>query len=569
MTAWLPIVDGVAAEVPAGRMADLESDARVAGVASNSEVTMQHYGHEAKCKGKKGKALRRCKKRAHQAAAEAQRIQRVVRADKLWAEGNKGQGKGNQKLRVAVLDTGIYSLHPDLGDRVVHCEDFSGEFEKPPAAGAPVEVEGPDSDDPLEHLCSDPFGHGSFMAGLIGGNGTASDGKYSGVAPRAELVSVKVAGYDGSTDISKILAGIQWVVSHSELYGIRVLNLSLGSDSAEDRGFSPLNYAVQEAWAANIVVVVSAGNDGDDPKTMMKPGDDPLVITVGSSNDEGTVKVSDDRVPVFSSRGETRSQPFLSKPDLVSPGVHTVSLRSPGSAIDNKFGASAAIGKRYFRGTGTSMSTATVSGIVALMLTDDPTLTPDQVKSRLKDSARSISSEEGPLDAGNGVVDAYGAVHCGGCVDEVQEPPGSNGLGLLDLDRVSGDKDEVFIQTTLANPTQVLADGEFAALLDPDALPVGNPGLLLPWLTTGFGTTDWTPESWEASSWKNHDWAGTAWEASSWKATEWDASSWKGTEWENADWDASSWKGTDWDASSWKASSWKSALVRGGLGLIG
>ena len=88
------------------------------------------------------------------------------------------------------------------------------------------------------------------MAGLIGGDGTSSDGKYSGVAPRAKLVSVKVAGYDGSTDISKILAGIQWVVSHKDAYGIRVLNLSLGSDSAQGRGFSPLNYAVEEAWGS-------------------------------------------------------------------------------------------------------------------------------------------------------------------------------------------------------------------------------------------------------------------------------------------------------------------------------
>jgi serine protease AprX len=197
------------------------------------------------------------------------------------------------------------------------------------------------------------------------------------------------------------------------------------------------------------------------------------------------------------------------------------------------------------------------------MLTADPSLTPDQVKSRLLESARPIA-ETSELAAGKGIVDAYGAVHCGGCADVDQGVPAANGLGLLDADRGSVD---VFIQTTLQDPTEVPSVGEFAALLDPlpgPLPPLGNPGELLPWLSAGFATTEWTPETWNASSWKNRDWAGTAWEASSWKATEWDASSWKGTEWDNADWDASSWKGTDWDASSWKASSWKSSWYAAG-----
>jgi hypothetical protein len=211
------------------------------------------------------------------------------------------------------------------------------------------------------------------------------------------------------------------------------------------------------------------------------------------------------------------------------------------------------------------MSTATVSGIVALMLTADPSLTPDEVKSRLLESARPIDDTD-PNAAGHGIVDAFGAVHCTGCPETNQGPPGATGLGLLDADRGSVD---VYIQTVLDNPSEVLSGGELAALSDPSLIPppplpplppLGNPGALLPWLSVNYATTpSWTPDSWNASSWKDHDWAGTAWEASSWKATEWDASSWKGTEWNNVDWDASSWKGTDWDASSWKASSWKSA----------
>ncbi|MGH2753133.1 MAG: S8 family peptidase [Actinomycetota bacterium] len=541
VTYRLPIIDGIAADLPAGSIEPVEAHPTVAAVTFDTPIEMQHYGHEQRCAGKKRKALKRCKKRVHRQAAAAQRIQRVVRADNVWAEGNRGQ-----RATVAVLDTGVYSSHPDLRGRVVHCEDFSGEFETPPPSSAPSAGD-----------CNDPFGHGTFMAGLIAGDGASSKGKYSGVAPRSKIVSIKVAGYDGSTDISKILAGIQWAVSFGgpDQYDIGVLNLSLGSDSDQSRDLSPLNYAVQEAWAEGIVVVVSAGNDGDAPRTLMKPGDDPYVITVGSSNDEGTVTVADDRIPAFSSRGATRSEPALQKPDVVSPGVHTVSLRSPGSAIDTKYGGDARVEQDYFRGSGTSMSTATVSGIAALMLTDDPSLTPDQVKSRLLASAMPITDDE--LAAGAGVVDAFGAVHCDSCTDKVQDYPRGSGLGSLDGDRETVD---VFIQSPETAIEEVPSTGEFAAVIDDPVLPpLGNPAGLLPWLSATYAGIGWDPTTWDASSWKTDDWAASSWKASSWKATEWDASSWKGTEWANPQWEASSWKGVDWDTTEWEASSWKSS----------
>ncbi|HEX2051392.1 MAG TPA: S8 family peptidase, partial [Actinomycetota bacterium] len=375
------------------------------------------------------------------------RIQNVVRANDLWTRGIDGRGS-----TVALLDTGVYASHPDLAGRVLHCEDLSHE------AGT-------------EAHCADTFGHGTFMAGLIAGDGTASNGKYSGAAPGARIVAVKAAGFDGATDVSTVLAGIQWIVAHKDVYGIDVMNLSLGTDSAQDYRLSPPNYAVERAWAAGIVVVVSAGNSGPDAATVMKPGDDPYVITVGASNDEGSMAIGDDRVPVFSSRGPTRAN-GLAKPDVVSPGVHTVSLRSPGSAIDQSYGSTAAVDGLYFKGTGTSMATATVSGIVAQLLQDEPGLSPDQVKHRLTSTARDID-ETDPMLAGSGLVDAYGAVASTSTAAANQGLAHATGLGLLEGDRGSAG---VEVVTPLG---QLFLQGEFVAQTDPARVSPANPAGLV------------------------------------------------------------------------------------------
>ncbi len=576
VTLDLPIVNGVAAEVVAGDFATLVEQPGVTAISPNSQVTLAGASAEKKCSEYKNRAKRKkCRERKR---LEGLRIQRVVRADELWAEGITGKG-----VRVAVLDTGIYGDHPDLRDsegesRVVHCEDFSNEFVGPaplptptasptipvPTAsplpipsgspsipvvrqleGAPISDEG----------CSDPFGHGTFMAGLVAGDGTSSSGRYSGSAPDADLIGIKVAGFDGSTDISKVIAGIQWATAFKDVHQIRVLNLSLGSDSAQQYQLSPLNFAVERAWQSGLVVVVSAGNSGPDAKTVMKPGDDPFVITVGSSNDEGTVRVSDDRVPVFSSRGPTRSNELV-KPDLVSPGVHTISLRSPGSAIDQKFSDSR-VANEYFRGTGTSMSTATVSGIVALILQDEPLLKPDQVKHRLMSTTRMIGDTDATL-AGTGLVDAYAAVHDDGLEAANQNIDPSTGLGSLGADRPSvtfgGEAEDDDTVQVVTPAGQVTIAGEFVAMLPKEINPL-DPAALVPWVLSDPSN----PEEWAASTWKQKEWAASKWKASTWKATTWDASTWKGTDWANADWDASTWKGVDWDASTWKASTWKSA----------
>ncbi|MDQ3952451.1 MAG: S8 family peptidase [Actinomycetota bacterium] len=502
----LPIVDGVSARVPAAGVDELNADPRVGAVTADEPIAFE---------GAPG-------------TGTTHRIQNVVRADDLWTRGIDGRG-----TTVALLDTGVYAAHPDLAGRVVHCEDLSHE------SGT-------------EAHCADTFGHGTFMAGLIAGDGTASNRKYRGAAPGASIVSVKAAGFDGATDVSTVLAGIQWIVAHKDVYGIRVMNLSLGTDSSQDYRLSPLNYAVERAWAAGIVVVVSAGNSGPDAATVMKPGDDPYVITVGASNDEGSMAIGDDRVPVFSSRGPTRAN-GLAKPDVVSPGVHTVSLRSPGSAIDQQYGASAAVGGHYFKGTGTSMATATVSGIVAQLLQDEPGLTPDQVKHRLTSTARAID-EADPLRAGAGLVDAYAAANSTSLEAANQGLAHATGLGLLQGDRGSAG---VEVVTPIG---QLYLQGEFVAQTDPEQISPTNPAGLVPWAGATWKAEGWDAASWAGATWKSGDWTGATWKGATWKATVWDGATWKGATWKNSDWEGATWKGAEWDGATWKASSWQTRM---------
>jgi serine protease AprX len=501
----LPIINGVSAVVRADQLALLRENPRVWQVSPNDAIGFEGRGP---------------------AAEDSKRIQKVVRSDKLWSEGITGAGS-----TVALIDTGVYN-HPDLAGRVVCGADFSHE------AGTPAE-------------CQDTFGHGTFMAGLIAGNGASSNGKYKGTAPQANIVSVKAAGFDGSTDVSTILASIQWVVAHKDQYGIDALNLSLGSDSTQSYQLSPLNFAVEKAWQSGIVVVVSAGNSGPDSETVMKPGDDPYVITVGASNDEDTLTVNDDRVPVFSSRGPTAAD-GLQKPDIVSPGVHTTSLRSPGSAIDQAYGATAVVDDNYFKGTGTSMSTATVSGVVAQMLQRHPALTPDQVKYRLMATARPIADTD-PTAVGAGLINAETSVKnlIAGVANQGLTP--GTGLGSLQLDRGT-------LDIQFATPlVQVDAIGEVKAQTDPTEVSPTNPLGLLPFVAADYKLTGWDAASWDGTTWKTEDWTGTTWKGTTWKATVWDGTTWKGTTWKNDDWTGTTWKDADWDGTTWKGTTWKSA----------
>ncbi len=315
----------------------------------------------------------------------------TVNANAAWSMGYSGTGIG-----VAVIDSGIYA-HPDLstsngtGTRVVYSQSF---------------VPGLDA--------SDQFGHGTHVAGIVGSNGKSSTGSaytrtLKGVAPNVNLINLRVLDQNGAGTDASVIAAIDEAITLKNTYNIRVINLSLGRPVWESYTLDPLCQAAEAAYQAGIVVVAAAGNFGRDNSmdehgygTIVAPGNDPYVITVGAMNDMGTASRSDDQIASFSSKGPTPIDNLV-KPDLVAPGNGTVSLMSPGSTlattctsciVTNSYYQTNGTGNSgtYMRLSGTSMATPVVSGAVALLLQQYPTLTPDQVKARLMKTAQKIST---------------------------------------------------------------------------------------------------------------------------------------------------------------------------------
>ncbi|MDQ1679399.1 MAG: serine protease AprX, partial [Frankiaceae bacterium] len=329
----LPIVNGVVAQVTSGELAELNSDPEVV-VAPNAAVEVTAVADIAT--------------RPPAAVYPA-----TTGASTLAASGASGRG-----ITVAVLDTGIAPL-PDFAGRLVGGVDLSGEG------------------DPFK----DSYGHGTFVSGLIAGNGASSNGAYLGEAPGASLVSIKAAGASGSTDLATVIRGIQWAVSNKTAFNIGVLNISMGAAPFPSSVTNPLDQAVEVAWRNGIVVVVSAGNTGPINGTITSPGDDPLVVTVGALDDNGTATALDDTMTAFSAVGPTAVDGWF-KPDLVASGRSVVSLRVPDSTIDTS-NPGARVGTSNFVGSGTSFSAAITSGAVAMLRQLDPAAGPDRIKARL------------------------------------------------------------------------------------------------------------------------------------------------------------------------------------------
>ena len=175
---------------------------------------------------------------------------------------------------------------------------------------------------------SDGYGHGSHVAGIIAGNGNASNGVYQGLSPGANLINVKVSDNEGFGTVSDLVEGLQWIYENRETYNIRVVNISVNSSVPEPYHTSALDAAVEILWFNGIVVVVSAGNNGtgSGPVTLLPPANDPFVITVGSVDDQGSPEKEDDEVSSFLAYGLTED--YFAKPDLVAPGRNVISLSS-------------------------------------------------------------------------------------------------------------------------------------------------------------------------------------------------------------------------------------------------
>lgn len=466
----LPIVNGVAAQVPSDQLDELAASAGVRSVSPDEALHVNAAPSPL-----------------HAASAV---YPSAIGAHKLWRDHVRGAG-----VTVAVVDTGIADV-ADLGDRVIGGIDFTPD-------GNPFQ---------------DSFGHGTFIAGMIAGDGTSSGGAYTGVAPAANLVSVKIADASGASDVSHVLAAMQWIVAFKDTYGIRVVNLSLGTDSTQPYRLSPLNLAVERAWDAGIAVVVSSSNSGPAAGTIAKPGDDPLVITVGALDDAATAKRSDDVMAGFSGAGPTAADGIV-KPDLVAPGRSVISLRAPGSTVDVEY-PDARVGSAYFKGSGTSFATAATSGAIALLLQREPGLTPDQIKHRLRSTA-AMGPVGDPNVDGAGALDVYAASRSLSMLSANVGVARSLGTGTIDADRGTLTLE---VATGLADPVYSLLTGSLTAQ-----------NLLM-------NSAEFIASPWTATSWADSQWAGTRWYGTRWYGTRW-----YGTRWYSTDWYGSRWYGTAWE----------------------
>jgi serine protease AprX len=278
----------------------------------------------------------------------------VVDAVAAWSNGfHNAMGRG---IGVAVIDSGL-SAHPDLQNRISVNMNFN-----PNVSGT-----------------QDANGHGTAVAGIIAGDGTASAGRYIGIAPRANVISLRVNDGSGAAPTSAIMNAILWAVQNKDTYNIRVMNLSLLTTVKESYRTSPIDAAVEYAWLNGIVVVVAAGNSGPN-STLYAPANDPYVITVGASDDHGTVAIADDTLATFSSYGVT--QDGFNKPDFVAPGRRIIATLAPGSSYALNH-PTFVVGSQYIRLSGTSVAAPVVAGVAALVVASRPALRPGQLKAVL------------------------------------------------------------------------------------------------------------------------------------------------------------------------------------------
>jgi serine protease AprX len=441
-------------------------------------------------------------------------------------------------VTVALVDTGVADV-PDLAGAVTHV-NVSGDAQ------------------------GDGYGHGTFLAGLIAGSGSSSDGLVRGVAPAARILDIQVAGRDGSTSLSTVLDGLEAVAAHQATDPtLRIVNLSLSSGSPLPPWADPLSRALESLWDRGLVVVVAAGNDGPRANTVSSPGDDPVLLTVGALDEAGSPLRNDDSVADFSSHGRTYG---VSKPEVVAPGVGTIGLRSPGSVVDLQHPAGR-VGNGYFRGSGTSMAAAVTSGAAAALLGERPDLLPDEVKQSLVEGAYDIGKARGGKSAAGG-VDVRAAVAAADTMAADWTPAGRDAWRAFADAWTSGSyADAQAAWERLPANLRHRAAAAFATALasDPDVDPElvktarawsAHLGAADGWLARAWSARAWSQVDWVARAWSARAWSARAWSARAWSARAWSARAWSAEAWDSHDWSARAWSARAWSARAWSARAW-------------
>jgi serine protease AprX len=425
----------------------------------------------------------------------------TVGAPAAWTGAASHDGRhltGAGDSAVAVIDSGIDANHPDLAGRVV-------------AVNVNRKATSP----------GDGYGHGTHVAGIIGGNSAADD--YLGIAPNTTLVSVKVTDDNGAAFESDLLRGLDWVNANRDAYHIRVANLSATTSLPQSYMTSPIDAAVEFLYHQNVTVVASAGNLGSAQDAVWyAPANDPLAITVGCLDDNLTAGPADDSLCAISSRGVT--QDGFAKPDVVAPGRKIVSALASGlngrdALVAQQFPERVTADGRHIRLSGTSMAAPVVTGAIALLLERQSGLTPDQVRQILVGTANRYP----------GQVDAAGLLDIPGAVVSAEHPPAHTDSGPLP---VGGARRPQGART-------LLWDGSHWATM-----------------YAGFDSAKWDTAHWDTAHWDTAHWDTAHWDAAHWDAAHWDAAHWDAAHWDAAHWDAAHWDAAHWDAAHWDAAHW-------------
>ena len=489
-------------------------------------------------------------------------------AQAYWQAGFTGQGVG-----VALVDTGVSPVEGlNVGQNLVYGADLS------------IDSQSPD----LTNV--DSFGHGTHMAGIIAGRDASAASPYAGdktdfvgMAPDAQVVSIKVADTYGDTDVTQLIGAIDWAVANQARYNIRVLNLSVGIDPTQSYQVDPLAYAAEQAWAHGILVVAAAGNDGTGKKGpgsgLQNPAYDPTLLAVGAADTSGTVNTHDDTVAAFSST-QGSGKDGDRKPDLVAPGEHVASLRDPGSWIDQNYASTGGVNDRLMRGSGTSQAAAVMSGAAALVFSQHPDATPDQVKNLLLHATDHLDKAD-PGSQGNGEIDLSKALN-----KKIDKGPGpgpnshSTGTGSLQADRpngglvdssgaqLSGEVDifgnavdtAALAQAEAAGTgwsylafgagTGAGAGGSGTTFAGVGSTGVSSAGVSSAGVTTSTDAT--SGHTWSGHTWSSGDWAGHTWSSDTWTGHTWSGHTWSGHTWSGHTWSATSWADGFWSSAVWQ-----------------
>lgn len=274
---------------------------------------------------------------------------------KMVGVGNvlKDKQMNQSPITVAVLDSGIYP-HQDLtspDNRIIAFKDMVNGLEEP----------------------YDDNGHGTAIAGIIGGDGSQSSGKYSGIAPFVRFVAIKVLNFEGKASKKTLMDGINWVIENKERYNIKILNISIGLPTD---GYDDIAALADKAYESGIFIVTSVGNGKEEvTQTMYSPAISPSVVAVGAIQESEYRNDTNYSVASFSS--SWTSSEGVAKPDLVAPGYHILSLQSD-IYYKGEGGYSSSL--LYSPFSGTSMSAAVVSGVVALLMSEHPEMSLHQIR---------------------------------------------------------------------------------------------------------------------------------------------------------------------------------------------